>query len=197
MNVALQLNVFVDVLTPDVPPVDIQNPAAEVQQTAHLVNIVDPALLDAPVSAVTGRFYQHLGDDYDLLDVVYATARPMNRHHVTVRNEVDGIGVPRTDKTAHYGSAGRLMGITVFPIPTMFDAAFHTRSHELGHQWINFLPVPPLNLATPHWPLSDLATGVVGFNTSANPQGLRFPFELVPQGDDYLLQPREAPSRDR
>jgi hypothetical protein len=192
-SVEQQNNVFIDVLTSGIASVDLEVVAADVQLTDHLVNIFDPALLDAPPSAATTRFYDHFGDDYDFINVVYTTSRTMNRHHIPVKNEVTGIGMGPLDNAAAYGSAGRLMGATVFPISTMFDAAARTHSHELGHQWVNFLPVAPLNLATPHWPLSDLAAGVMGYNTAANPQGLRFPFHLKPEGSDYRLLPREEP----
>ncbi len=193
-SVVEQLNVFIDVLTPGIPPVAVEAVGPGLQFSDHVVNIFDPDLFGAPAQEATKRFYAHFDDDYDFVNVVYATSRTMNRHHVSVKNEVTGIGKGLTDATANYGSAGRLLGINVFPIPTMFDAAGPAHVHELGHQWVNHLPVAPLDAAVPHWPLSDLALGIMGYNTTPESQGLHFHFDLEPLGDGYRLVPRDEPA---
>ena len=187
-SIEAQYNLFIDVLTPDVPAVDLRVVAPDLQYSDHLVNVFDAGFFAAPsAAAVTNRLYAALGDDYDFVNLIYGTPRFENRHHFAVGNEVSGIGVAPLDDTAAYGSAGRLLGITVFPIPTLFDAADRGHHHELGHQWINFLAVPPLDAAIPHWPLSDLARGIMGWGQGPGGQGLQFPFRLVPNGGDYTL----------
>jgi hypothetical protein len=183
-----QYNLIVDVLTPEVPGVDLRVLAPDLQWSDHLVNIHDAGFFAAPsIPAVTSRFYAAFGDDYDFINLIYGTPRFENRHHFAVKNDVSGVGIAPLDNTAAYGSAGRLLGITVFPLPTFFDAAERAHNHELGHQWINFLAASPLDAAIPHWPLSDLARGVMGWGHGPGGEGLQFPFQLVPSGGDYTL----------
>jgi hypothetical protein len=192
-----QYNIFADILTPNISLVDIQAVSPAVQYSEHLVNIFDPAFFSTfSVESVTQKFYQHFGDDYDYLQIVYAVPFFQNRHHLSVRNDVQGIGIPvlpALGHTAAYGSPGRLLGCTVFPLPPYFDGASDGCQHEFGHQWINFLPVAPLNQATPHWPLSDLASDIMGWGTGPNTQGLEFNYDLVPAGSDYQLVPNSDP----
>ena len=104
-----------------------------------------------------------------------------------MRNEVRGIGVALIDSGAGYGSARRLQGISRFPLPTMFDGAEAGYQHELGHQWINFLRGTPLEPGIPHWPLSDLAADIMGFSLAGSNVGGQFPYNLVPDGNDYRV----------
>ena len=64
---------------------------------------------------------------------------PSNRYHFAVRNDVDGIGETKFNSAPSYGSAGKLQGITVYPVDFFFDAGETAFSHELGHQWVLFL----------------------------------------------------------
>jgi hypothetical protein len=82
----------------------------------------------------------------------------------------------------------------MFPNGNLFDPAEAAFQHELGHQWINFLPFAPLNYAIPHWPLSDLASGIMGFADTEGGQGLQFPC-IVTQvaGGATLTQRYDAP----
>jgi hypothetical protein len=118
--------------------------------------------------------------------VIYEFPHLENRHHFGTRSTVQGIGITPFDQDGMHGSAGRLMGITVFPIPAMFDGAAPTYQHELGHQWINFLNVSPLDLGVPHYPLSDLAACIMGWS-KAGGQGLDFNFQLKPVGNNFEL----------
>jgi hypothetical protein len=189
-----QYNLFFDVLTDDIPPVDIRRLSDDVQYTPHLVNIVYPDFFsEFQVASVIKRFYTQFDDNYDFINVIYGVAYFANRYHFAIRNDVQGTGQSIFDYTAVYGSGGRLLGCTVFPIPGFFDGASPDYQHELGHQWINYLPVPPLDYATPHWPLSDLASGIMGWWQGPGGQGLNFNFDLVPAGGDYLMVPTNAP----
>jgi hypothetical protein len=175
-----QINIFADIITEAIPPVQVEVLTPNVQYSDHLVNIVAPGFFSSFDNAdVTGTFYTHFGDNFDYINIIYEIPHIENRHHVTVKNDVQGIGVGIRDDTADYGSSGRLMGYTVFPIPTFFDGASPDYQHELGHQWVNFLSVPPLDVAVPHWPLSDLASGIMGWGKGRNTQGLTFNFYIV------------------
>jgi hypothetical protein len=187
-------NIHADILTPNIPLVDIRAVSPAIQHTEHLVNIFDPGFFGTfSVQSVAQKFYQHFEDDYDYLNLVYALSFFGNRHHLSVRNNVQGIGIKKFDNTAAYGSAGRLLGCTMFPLPGYFDGASADFQHEFGHQWINFLSFPPLDLATPHWPLSDLASDIMGWSTGKNTEGLEFNYDLVPAGTDFQLAPNNGP----
>lgn len=189
-----QWNLFVDVLTPDIPSVTIRNVSPSMQYSDHLVNVVDATFFTTKdLQQVAQAFYAHFPDAYDFLNIIYEVPHPANRNHFIIQNNVANIGIPLGGNPAAWGSAGRLLGRTEFPIPTMFDGASPAYAHELGHQWINALTVPPLNLAGPHWPLSDLAADIMGWGQGPNTQGLTFDFDLVPSGSDYLLVAKSGP----
>lgn len=185
----LRLNTFVDVYTPDVPAVAIDRPAADVQATDRLVNIVDPAFLsDGNVKRIAQTFYRYYGDGFDFLNIVSTPSRPLNRFHVTVKNDVQGIGEARIDTTAQYGSSGRLLGYSVFPVPPFYDGASTGYIHETGHQWVNFLNFAPFASGIAHWPVSSMATGVMGFSIGGSGgEGGAFPCKVVDDGTTVQL----------
>jgi hypothetical protein len=197
-TLASRSNVFADVLTSEVPLVPVTRLAPDAQQTDYLVNLVVPGFVTTEnydILSVTQRFYALFGDDFDFLNLISIPSFFRNRFHVGVKNDIRGIGVEAFDETARYGSSGRLLGITVFPIQYFFDGAEPAYQHELAHQWINFLPFAPLNYAIPHWPLSDLASGIMGFAEAEGGQGLQFPCVVrqVP-GGAALTQRTDAPT---
>jgi hypothetical protein len=117
---------------------------------------------------------------------------PQNRSHFAVQNTVTGIGLATFNNATRYGSGANLQGITLFPIDTFFDLAETGAVHELGHQWINFLTLPILASGRPHWPISSLARGLMGFSIPPSGEGGNFPFNLVPLPDgNYQLQQSE------
>ena len=186
-------NIFADVYGSDAGTLPIVQLSSSVQATTRLVNIVDPAyFVNGDPAHVTTEFYRWFGDDYDFLNLIYQPARFQNRTHFQVRNDVDGIGLTHFDNTARYGSAGRLQGVSQFPIPDFFDGADTGHIHELGHQWINFLTFAPLASAIPHWPVSTMASGVMGFSIGgAGGEGGSFTCDAaVNQSGAVVLNPR-------
>ena len=189
-----QYNVFVDVLVPSTPPVTVTPVSPTVQRSEHLVNMVDPGFYaTGDLESVAQDFYLHFGDNYEFLSFVWEIGHFRNRNHIPLNNQVHNIGVGIGSPALSWGSAGRLVGRSEFPIPTMFDAAGPAYLHELGHQWVNFLPITPIDAAIPHWPLSDLAAGIMGWGRGPNTQGLDFSFDLVASGPDYALVPSTSP----
>ena len=161
----LRGNMFVPIYTTDLGTPSVSRLSQFVQATSRVVNIHDAAyFVDRSLTRVTREFYGSFGDDYDFLNVVYEPSRFANRTHFQTRNDIQGIGLTIFNNTAQYGSAGRLQGISQFPIGNFFDGAETGHIHELGHQWINFLNFPPLAAGMPHWPLSSMAGGVMGFS---------------------------------
>jgi hypothetical protein len=192
-----QGNIFADVITSDIPNEVLTSIASDAQYTENLVNIIDPSFFaDSGFDIVhlTKRFYQLFGDDYDFINIVVDPSYFQNRFHFTVKNNVQGIGVQLSDRTGDFGSSGRLLGITVFPNTTFFDGVSQGYQHELGHQWINYLNGTALAPGIPHWPLSSLASGIMGWSIPPTGEGGDFPCTLV-QGPDgmRLVRRTETP----
>jgi hypothetical protein len=190
-------NMFIDVYDAAIPEVAVSDPEPDIRLSRHIVNLHLPGVQPQQVSVqgVARRFYEVFPDHFDFINVVSIPSYFGNRYFSSVRNSVAGIGRAIQDYGSDYGSAERLKGYVRFPISTYFDLAERAYSHELGHNWINFLFHPKLQGVAPHWPISSLAPGIMGFQTPSNPQGLDFPFHISDQGDgSYLLVHRgQAP----
>jgi hypothetical protein len=188
----LQHNFFADIMTAEIPVVRVGQVAKNIQASDHLVNIVEPSFFKEvregerrAISQICKKFYAYFPDNYDFINVISGIPQYENRHHFAVRNDIKGIGMRLFDEGRDFGSKSRLKGISVFPIPTFFDGASPDYQHELGHQWINHLPVHPFNQGIPHWPLSDLARGIMGYGSRS--QGLDFSYDIRPDGEGYTL----------
>lgn len=192
-------NVFGDVLTADIPAVTIHAVASDVQSTEHLVNIAWPSLADdfkdvfSHIGDITHKFFTHFDDEFDFIHLVFGKSYYANRGGFATRNAVQGIGMEMFDHNSTYGSAGRLTGMVVFPMPTFFDGIAPATFHEIGHRWLVGLKFPPLGQSNPHWPISDLAGDLMGYS-DVNGQGLHFLYTLQPVGGGkYQLVPDTQP----
>jgi hypothetical protein len=143
---------------------------------------------------------KHFADAFDFVDIVFDTAYIANRFHVPVKNAVGGIGSlvintpsPFFDNSGQYGSAGRLLGLNVFPSHNFFDGGERGQSHEIGHQWINFLPLPVLAAGNPHWPASTLASGTMGLSIASSNVGGDYNCALTPTPGGLQAAPVTAP----
>lgn len=177
-TLAARGNVFADVLTADMAILPVTAVAADAQRTDYVVNLVDRDFVltnGFDIASVLRRFYDLFPDDFDFVNVVAVPGYFQNRYHFAVRSDVRGIGMTPFDTSRTYGSAGRLLGVTMFPNPGFLDLAEPGFQHELGHQWINFLPFAPLDYVLPHWPLSDLASGIMGSQRRSTHRGSRSP----------------------
>lgn len=122
-------------------PTEVVRVDDTVQYASHVVNLViadfgDRRLVDDyDLRAVTKRFYEFFADDYDVIAVVPADAHvdQYGAYHQTVRNDVQGLGQSIVDRTADYGSSGRLRGVEAFHNTRVNDT--FTTSHELSHIW--------------------------------------------------------------
>jgi hypothetical protein len=188
-------NMFADVHTPEVGTFDIARLGPDAQATFRVVNMIDPQYLsDNNVRRVAQAFYRHYGDDYDFLNIISTPSRFANRTHTIVRNDVSGIGFPLTDGSAQFGSAGRLRGYSLFPIPGFYDGAGVGFSHETGHQWINQMNFEPFAAGRPHWPASSMATGTMGFSIGGTGgQGGDFNCRIVEESGTVRLMPATEP----
>ncbi len=187
----LRVNMFVDVHTPEVGTSAIVRLAPDAQATSRVLNIVDPQYLsDFNVRRVARTFYRFYGDEFDFLNIISTPSLVSNRNHEIVRNDVSGIGDRLSDASAQFGSAGRLRGYTLFPLPAFYDGAGNGFSHETGHQWVSALDFGPFAPGVPHWPASSMATGVMGFSIGGSGgQGGDFNCRIVDQGSVVQLMP--------
>jgi hypothetical protein len=188
----LRLNLFTAVSGADVPPQPIAQLSPSIQAAPHIVNIAEPAFFQTFIpSLVTRDFYQVFGDDYDFIALISSPSRVANRDHFLVRNDVFGDGQPQFDSSVTYGSTGRLQGVSRFPIADLYDGADVGYIHELGHQWINFLRFAPLATGVPHWPLSSMASGIMGFSVGgAGGEGGQFPCDVKDVDGTFFVNPR-------
>ncbi len=172
-------NAFIQVVDSNVSSVNVRDLGGGARASDRIVNLYRPGIGINDVQTAARQFYGYFHDDYDFLQILFTVpSYPANRYHFAVRNDVSGIGVSIINNAALYGSAGRLLGITVFPVDFFFDGAASATSHELGHQWINFLKNPILQPG-PHWPPSTMARGIMGFSIGATSEGGDFPWEIT------------------
>jgi hypothetical protein len=188
---------FAEVADLKIPRLPVVADAPDVQHTDYVVNILSPQAFPSNAApsaipdpaSVTQRFFALFPDVFDVINIVYVRSFFQNRHHVLLRNAVHGIGLPIFDNGSTYGSSSQLQGISVFPIPSYFDGADYGLQHEFGHQWINFLNVPPVAAGIPHWPLSTMASGTMGFSISGG-EGGNFPCTIVPDPNGVRIVPK-------
>ena len=187
-----QYNIYADVMTAEIPVVRVGQVAKNIRASDHLVNIAEPSFFNEiregerqAIAQICKRFYDYFPDNYDFINVIYAISHFESPHHFAVRNDIQGIGMRLFDEGQDFGSKSRLKGISVFPIPTFFDGASPRYQRELAHQWINHLPIYPFSEGIPHWPLSDLAKGIMGYRYRS--QWSEFYHDILPDGDGYTL----------
>ena len=172
-------NSFIQVVDGNVPSVTIRNVGGNARATTRILNLFRPGLDVNQVQAAAQQFYGYYHDDYDFLQIVFAVpSYPANRYHFSVRNDVAGIGETLFNQAPLYGSAGKLQGITVYPVDFFFDAGETAFSHELGHQWVLYLKNSVMQPG-PHWPPSTMAHGVMGFNIPGSSVGGDFPYDVT------------------
>src|SRR2546430_1061773 len=152
------------------------------QETDYITNYVATSaqLVTFDPKVWAQRFYATHGDKYDFLNFILVGGTRGNRFHFAVKNQVQGIGTQIFDNTALYGSAGKLQGISEFPLPDLFDGAEQGFAHETGHQWINFLTGTPLAGGSPHWPQGDIAINVMGLSIPGTNVGGQYPWTFSP-----------------
>jgi hypothetical protein len=187
----IRFNLSVNVRDAAMPDVDITPLSSAAQRSAHVVNLRRDALWisgSAPPDT-TMTFYSLLPDNFDFVGVVSQVNKIQNRTYVGVRNTTQGIGVAPLNSGSFWGSPARLQGVINYPNDNIFDLGETGTNHEIGHRWINFLDHPSLAVGTPHWPVSDFARGIMGFNIPGGNVGGQQPYNFVEQIDGtYLVQ---------
>jgi uncharacterized protein (TIGR03437 family) len=193
------LNMIVKVSDGSMPPVRVTRLANDLQRSDYVVNVSSTSYFatvlnsrnqfQPDIAGVLRRVYQTIGDDYDFVHFQTGNLDYVdNRYHFAVKNQTSGIGLTQFDNSAEFGARGKMAGITVFPNSHFIDGVDGSISHELGHQWIQFVRDPGLE-GRPHWPISSMATGIMGWSDPVSSQGLDFPCRLVDAGGGrYTVQ---------
>jgi len=187
-------NLIANVRDATMPDVSSRMVDADTQVSEHVVNMRWDSLYlgsQVPPEALR-RFYALFPDYFDFVAVVEQVRSVHNRFYVGIRNHIGGIGLDEFDSGATYGSQGRLQGVIHYPNDNFFDLGETHNVHEIGHRWMDYLSLPGFTSSGSHWPISDLAYGMMGYS-GVGGQGLVFPFRLVEQaGGDYLLEVTEV-----
>lgn len=199
-QVIASYNEFINVVDANIPAVAVKERSATARQSTRILNLLRPITGDlaAEVQGAVRQLYTYLPDDYDFVQVVFSLPQNSgNRYHIDVRHDATGTGQGTSNATAAYGSAGRLLGVNVFPLDTYFDCGEHTFSHEVGHQWINFLKNQRLATGTPHWPYSSAASGIMGFSIAGSGAGGNFPYSVEAAGPGQARVRIRPPSQPK
>ncbi len=180
---ASRYNTFASIWGAEMGVVNVVTASATAHYSNYVLNIVDPTSFAAgpgDFQPVVSKLYQVLPDQFDFVDVVFDGIHVGNRYHFAVRNDVSGLGMAISNSGSQYGSASRLKGISAFPVNNIFDTVDPGHSHEIGHQWINFLKQAQLATGKPHWPYSTLASGTMGFSIPGSLAGGEYRCVLTP-----------------
>src|SRR3989344_7778258 len=148
-----------------------------VQPTVTVIEVENPIITPEIEKVVANEFYKNHEDKYDFLGIIFDFNR-RQYYHRTVKNNILGIGsqnwklmggVPKLDenpifdKTAEYGSKGKLLGIGVMGIITDFIEGTSTNpawiEEVIGHQFGVFVgdapsssdPLPVNQESWGHW----------------------------------------------
>ena len=125
---------------------------ATTQVTDTMINIVDPAFDETHLERALEKMYATIpGDPFDFA-IVFRTRTTGDGvpRSVGVKNDVGGINVVAFDRSADYGSGGRLQQVVYQNAHVL---GLET-NHEMGHRWAAYLNRPALNLSLPtgfHW----------------------------------------------
>ncbi|MGZ5553925.1 MAG: choice-of-anchor X domain-containing protein, partial [Chthoniobacterales bacterium] len=159
-------NVIGEVWTSAVGLPELRAIDATGQETDYVTNYVatKAQILTFDPKVWAQHFYLTHGDKYDFFNFVLIGGTVGNRSHFATKNTVQGIGVQLIDNDLQYGSAGKLQGITMFPISAFFDGGEQGFEHETGHQWIDFLSATAFAPGVPHWAKGNAAINVMGFS---------------------------------
>ncbi|MCZ0943015.1 MAG: hypothetical protein OXJ53_08160 [Gammaproteobacteria bacterium] len=128
----------------NLPRSRVEQVAADMQYSSHLVNLAIPSFGDGlaggswyDLREVARLFYLYFGDDYQTIAVLPgAPGNATSAYHVTVKNPISGLGSAVMDESLDYGSHGRLRSMHVY-LPSGYGQGYVVL-HEMAHQWWDF-----------------------------------------------------------
>ena len=201
LNNGSKYQLFISLDDGSIPEVAMLDLEPGVRISPRIVNFLIPRAnpTQLSLSQVTRLFYQYFPDEFDFINIVTIPAQYRATYFLNIKNSTKGLGLEKFDNTSDYGSSGRLEGIVRIPIPEHLDLASPVYLRMLGYNWMNYTDHPILSGATPHWPISHLAWGIMGYQDKSSSQYRRFPyyFEKYTVGNflfrywtgDYFLYP--------
>ncbi len=161
-----------------VPLPEVTVVSDDVVRTAFAVNIIRPLTGSFPdhnsgfdLGSVASRYHDVWPDDRDFLLIVlpFNTGATYLDYHVSVRNDIEGIGGGQFDNSGRYGSKGVLQSCVLL---NSSNPNARTLNHEILHRWAAHLD-GALDLtwqpqwawgASGHWGV--IAAGAGGFGDS-------------------------------
>ena len=192
--------IWVNIDDGSIPEVKVMDLDDAIRISPRIANFLipheTPAQLD--IESITRMFYQYFPDEFDFITVVSTKASLAASHFTNVKNTTQGLGLELFDHASDYGSSGRLEGVVRITDFSHFDLAGREYLRMLGYNWMNYSEHPVLSGATPHWPISTLASGIMGYHDQDKDGYGWFPYtfeqKLVgfPPGTwegDYYLEP--------
>lgn len=194
-----KFNIFAEVWTSAVGLANVRSIDAVSQETDYVMNFVatKPQILGFTTTTArtwAQKLYATKQDRFDFLNFLLVTGTRGNRYHFGVRNDVTGIGSAAINNSALFGSAGRLKGCSVFPLPTLYDGAGPGFNHETGHQWINYLSGTALAGAGGHFAKGNAAINVMGFGITGSNAGGTYTYTFTPNGSGGYTVGADNPS---
>lgn len=189
-------NLIMNVKDGTVPTITARAVVPGIQAADNVVNIrYDSVFAGRFVpAAVLRTYYSNYPDDAQFIAVIEQVESDRDHFFTAVRNHISGIGMSQFDDGAAFGSDSALAGIIQYPFDTFFDLSETSNIHDIAHRWMNYLRHPLLAPASPHWPLSDLASGLMGWSDPVTRASLIFPYALLPQpGGTFTLQFNDRP----
>ena len=132
--------------------------------------VVDGVASFLPLEEYTKRFYEHFEDNFDFLFVASNLVESFDMrwgpsgYYISVKNDVQGIGLPLFSDTGWWGSPGRLQGVIGLPVVALYDSEYTIirqgpSLHEVMHRWANFIWS-----ADVHWGFSSANGRLGGFD---------------------------------
>ena len=190
-----------------IPEVAVLDLDEQTRISPRVVNFLiprqDPTQLS--INEVTRLFYQHFPDEFDFINIVTTPAQYRGTYFINVKNSVQGLGLDLFDHTSTFGSSGRLDGIVHIPTPEHLDLAGLEYLRMLGFNWMNYSDHYKLVGVTPHWPLSNLASGIMGYQDKWSNEHRRLPYYFDKQTavvfpylywtGNYVLKPLDSTPR--
>lgn len=184
---------------------DVTRVGDSLQILDHVINIRKPmsseALEQTPEwqSSATATALDALGVDPDFAVLVPPAYRVGQgvwyfRH---VRNDVQGTGVGLFDRTSMPAFAAlrhtqRLRGLATVRDPALADLGGRHAVHEFAHAFAAYLSAVYGVGSGAHWPISELAHGIMGYQRGTEQEVLGFRFERQATGT-YVMRKSEVP----
>ena len=174
--------------------------SATVQTTEHVLNVqvgmdgnAIAQFIPTQLAAIAAGALA-AGTNPDFLAIVPPVyqASQGSAYYLALRNDTRGIGVQMFDRIAappytDLQSLTRLQGLIVIRDPPKVDLAAPNAVHEVAHRFTAYLDaVYGSPGASGHWPISELAIGVMGYQRGQESERFGYRFERQTDGSHVM-----------